>query len=286
MFQAGVNVSGRYRKWPVFSRPLMAGFGCPPREGGGAVLRDGRAVVRVSLVCSSASTIRPYRRRGWTARPSTRSMPIWSARRGGVGIDLTDARCLAVNASSSFKGDEKGGPFSVPGDLAREWLRLPANPNGRTNADVLKPWINGMDVTRRSADKWNRRLVRRAHLSGQSGQVVDRDRSRRRHNLQHRAQPVPRGLVASPRDESGRPPALHAEHPFPPGLTPDIPCQRVCLRPACCGCRHVHHAQTAGVVRHGPEWSINDCIISDYYTHTGLTMACSVLYDPPVSAIQ
>ena len=31
MFQAGVNVSGRYRKWPVFSRPLMAGFGCPPR---------------------------------------------------------------------------------------------------------------------------------------------------------------------------------------------------------------------------------------------------------------
>ena len=31
MFQTGVNVSGRYRKWPVFSRPLMAGFGRPPR---------------------------------------------------------------------------------------------------------------------------------------------------------------------------------------------------------------------------------------------------------------
>ena len=31
MFLAGVNVSGRYRKWPVFSRPLMAGFGRPPR---------------------------------------------------------------------------------------------------------------------------------------------------------------------------------------------------------------------------------------------------------------
>ena len=74
-------------------------------------------------------------------------------RRDGVGIDLTDARCLAVNASASFKGDEKGGPFNVPGDLSREWLRLPANPNGRTNADVLKPWINGMDVTRRPADK-------------------------------------------------------------------------------------------------------------------------------------
>ena len=30
----GVNVSGRYRKWPVFNRPLMAGFGCPPRLSG------------------------------------------------------------------------------------------------------------------------------------------------------------------------------------------------------------------------------------------------------------
>ena len=51
-------------------------------------------------------------------------------------------------------GDTKGGPFDIPGDLAREWLRLPANPNGRPNADVLKPWLNGMDLTRRPAGKW------------------------------------------------------------------------------------------------------------------------------------
>ena len=51
-------------------------------------------------------------------------------------------------------GDTKGGPFDVSGDQAREWLRLPANPNGRTNADVLKPWVNGMDLTRRPAGKW------------------------------------------------------------------------------------------------------------------------------------
>ena len=37
------------------SRPLHASV--LRAEGGGAVLRDGRAVVRVSLVCSSASTI-------------------------------------------------------------------------------------------------------------------------------------------------------------------------------------------------------------------------------------
>ena len=53
-----------------------------------------------------------------------------TARRRGVGVDLTNAR-----------------------HLAREWLRLPANPNGRTNADVLKLWVNGMALTRRPAGK-------------------------------------------------------------------------------------------------------------------------------------
>ena len=61
---------------------------------------------------------------------------------------------VPANIGVAFMGDTKSGPFDVPGDLAREWLRLPANPNGRPNADVLKPWVNGMDVTRRSADKW------------------------------------------------------------------------------------------------------------------------------------
>ena len=68
--------------------------------------------------------------------------------------DLTKARKMTRNEGGAFMGDIKGGPFDVPGDLAREWLRLPANPNGRPNADVLKPWMNGMDVTRRPAGKW------------------------------------------------------------------------------------------------------------------------------------
>ena len=33
-FPTGVNVSGRYPKWPVFKCPSMAGFGCPPRLPG------------------------------------------------------------------------------------------------------------------------------------------------------------------------------------------------------------------------------------------------------------
>ena len=51
-------------------------------------------------------------------------------------------------------GDTKGGPFDVPGDLARKWLEEPANPNGQPNSDVLSPWMNGMAITRRPADKW------------------------------------------------------------------------------------------------------------------------------------
>jgi type II restriction/modification system DNA methylase subunit YeeA len=42
----------------------------------------------------------------------------------------------------------------VPGELARAWLQLPTNPNGKRNAEVLRPWRNGQDITRRSADKW------------------------------------------------------------------------------------------------------------------------------------
>ncbi|MDE0360952.1 MAG: hypothetical protein OXI74_07265 [Rhodospirillaceae bacterium] len=48
----------------------------------------------------------------------------------------------------------KGGPFGIPGDLAWEWLCPAANPDGWPNSDVLKPWFNGMDLTRRPAGKW------------------------------------------------------------------------------------------------------------------------------------
>ena len=112
------------------------------------------AAVRVSLVCFS--------RADGAHRPAIRLdgqlvdeiHADLTAKRGGAGLDLTRAKRLPGNIDTAFMGDTKGGPFDVPGDLAREWLRLPANPNGRPNADVLKPWRNGMDVTRRPARKW------------------------------------------------------------------------------------------------------------------------------------
>ena len=77
-----------------------------------------------------------------------------TAKRDGAGIDLTGATRLPSNVRIAFMGDTKGGAFDIPGELAREWLRLPANPNGLPNSDVLKPWINGMDLTRRPSDRW------------------------------------------------------------------------------------------------------------------------------------
>ena len=69
-------------------------------------------------------------------------------------FDLTRTTPLACNNSVGFQGDIKRGSFDIRGETARDWLRMPANPNGRLNADVLKPWVNGMDLTRRPADKW------------------------------------------------------------------------------------------------------------------------------------
>ena len=112
------------------------------------------AAVRVSLVCFSQPDEEPAVGRRLDGEPVDEIYTDLTARRDGAGVDLTKAQRLARNKGVAFMGDTKGGPFDVPGDLAREWLREPANPNGRPNSDVLRPWMNGMAVTRRPADKW------------------------------------------------------------------------------------------------------------------------------------
>jgi type II restriction/modification system DNA methylase subunit YeeA len=105
------------------------------------------AAVRVSLVCWG---------RDRAAAPLLNGKPVATihADLTGGGANLTSAVRLKENAGVAFMGDTKGGAFDVPGDLARQWLRLPSNANGRPNSDVLRPWANGMDVTRRPSDTW------------------------------------------------------------------------------------------------------------------------------------
>jgi hypothetical protein len=104
------------------------------------------AAVRVSLICFGAGDDASR----LDGRPATRINADLTA----GALDLTKAKRLDENIGVSFMGDTKGGAFDVPGELARAWLRLPSNPNGRTNADVLRPWRNGLDVTRRPRDMW------------------------------------------------------------------------------------------------------------------------------------
>ena len=66
-----------------------------------------------------------------------------------TGVDITDAQKLAENIDLSFIGTQKGGKFDLPEAVAGQMLRRPVNVNGRENADVVKPWMNGNDITDR-----------------------------------------------------------------------------------------------------------------------------------------
>ena len=112
------------------------------------------AAVRVSLVCFARPEDGSAPERRLDGEVVDAVHADLTARRGDAGVDLTGVERLYRNMGIAFMGDTKGGPFDVPGEQAREWLREPENPNGRPNSDVLGPWMNGMDVTRRPSDKW------------------------------------------------------------------------------------------------------------------------------------
>lgn len=69
-------------------------------------------------------------------------------------INLTEIKRLDNNRNASFIGTQKNGKFDVAGSLARTWLQMPLNPNGRSNSDIVVRWSNGRDVTQRSSDTW------------------------------------------------------------------------------------------------------------------------------------
>jgi type II restriction/modification system DNA methylase subunit YeeA len=138
------------------------------------------AAVRVSLICFGknddfvvANGIRPLLTVGentnddGVADKGARNAPLLDGKpvteiysdltahqNGETGFDLTTALPLAENKGVCIKGSEKGGPHEIPGTLARQWLTLPSNPNGKQNSDVIRPWANGMDIARRISDTW------------------------------------------------------------------------------------------------------------------------------------
>jgi type II restriction/modification system DNA methylase subunit YeeA len=65
-----------------------------------------------------------------------------------TGADTATAHQLAANINIAFMGDTKGGAFDIGEEQALKMLRAP-NPHGKPNSDVIVPWVNGLDVTRR-----------------------------------------------------------------------------------------------------------------------------------------
>lgn len=69
-------------------------------------------------------------------------------------VDLTQAQSLSENKGLAFMGDTKQGPFDIDWQTAKQMLDASGNLNGRPNSDVVRPWYNGMDVTRRPRNMW------------------------------------------------------------------------------------------------------------------------------------
>lgn len=107
------------------------------------------ADVRVSLICFSG--------KGAAYQPvllNDSKTETINADLSDENLRVTKAQKLSYNAGVAFTGIIKRGSFDIPGELAREWLQAPKNPNGRPNSDVLKPLMNGQDAVQRSKDKW------------------------------------------------------------------------------------------------------------------------------------
>ena len=106
------------------------------------------AAVRVALACFAvpgAATMQKF----LDGTPVEKINPNLTS-----GLDVSVAVALAENGNVSLLGIQKSGPFDVDGALARAWIKLPRNPNGRLNSEVLRPYWNGDDLTERSRDKW------------------------------------------------------------------------------------------------------------------------------------
>lgn len=104
------------------------------------------AAVDVSLICFGDNGGEPCRLNGEIVASINPDLTS--------GLNLTQAKSLRQNRDGAFLGIQKSGPFDVPGELARAWMAEPANPNGKTNGEVLKPYWNGDDVTGRPRDMW------------------------------------------------------------------------------------------------------------------------------------
>jgi len=68
-------------------------------------------------------------------------------------LDISVAKTLQASSGFSFMGITPSGPFDVVDEMAKQMLSAP-NPNGLPSSDVLRPWINGEEITERWCSNW------------------------------------------------------------------------------------------------------------------------------------
>lgn len=110
------------------------------------------AAVRVSLICFGTNIDDQARRLDGQV-VSEIFTDLTGSKTGLQSVDLTTAKRLDENQAKSFMGITKSGPFDIPSELARQWLEEP-NPHGLPNSDVLRPSVNGQDLSRRPSGDW------------------------------------------------------------------------------------------------------------------------------------
>lgn len=103
------------------------------------------AAVRVSLVCYDTGS---QKTRCLNGAPVAAINSNLSA-----GIDTTAACVLKDNLGIAFQGPVKVGPFEISNALAQKMMMSP-NPDGRCNRDVIRPWVNALDIVRRPRNMW------------------------------------------------------------------------------------------------------------------------------------
>ncbi len=69
-------------------------------------------------------------------------------------VDVKSAHKLTENKSLAFMGVTKQGPFDIDDSKAQTLLSQPNPDNSLNNADVIRRYANGMDITRRPRNMW------------------------------------------------------------------------------------------------------------------------------------
>ena len=103
------------------------------------------ANVHISIVCFDDGSENERRLDGTTVSQINSDLT--------TGVDLTLAEQLTENRSMAFQGIGKVGKFDIVQTDANAMMEQ-SNPDGRSNTDVIKRWINGKDITERHRNVW------------------------------------------------------------------------------------------------------------------------------------